>query len=64
MKLSQFKGSTPNSNRQTNFCFGYFRGDIDHPPVFLGFHQGNRFKVGKMCEALTEMDLTEKFNSP
>ena len=24
-------------------------------PVYLGFHQGNRFKVGKMYEALTEM---------
>ena len=21
----------------------------------LGFHQGNRFKIGKMCEALTAM---------
>ena len=28
-------------------------GEIDHPPVFLGSHQGNRFKIGKMYEALT-----------
>ena len=32
-----------------------FPGMIDHPPVFLGFHQGNRLKIGKMYEALTAM---------
>ena len=31
------------------------RGEIDHPPVFNGFHQGNRFKIGKMYEVLTAM---------
>ena len=33
------------------FC----RGEIGHPLVFLGFHQGNRLKIGKMYEALTAM---------
>ena len=35
----------------------FFRGEIDHPPppFFLGFHQGNCFKMGKMYEALTAM---------
>ena len=33
----------------------FFRGEIDYPPAFLGYHQGNRFKMGKMYEALTAM---------
>ena len=54
MKLCQFKWSTP---RQTDFCFGFFQGEIDHPPHtgFLSFHQGNRFKIGKVYEALIAM---------
>ena len=59
MKLYQLKGLPQNSKRQTGFCFGFFRGEIDHPPVFLGFHQGNRFKIGKMYEALTAMVLNQ-----
>ena len=35
MKLCQFKGSTP--KRQTGFCFGFYRGEIDHPPGFSWF---------------------------
>ena len=53
--FASLKGLPQNSKRQTGFCFGFFRGEIDHPPVFLGFHQGNRFKIGKMYEALTAM---------
>ena len=53
--FASLKGLPENSKRQTDFCFGFFRGEIDHPPVFLGFHQGNRFKIGKMYEALTAM---------
>ena len=32
-------------------------GEIEtpHPPIFLGFHKENRFKIGKMYEALTAM---------
>ena len=30
-------------------------GEIDYLPVFLGYHQGNRFKIGKMYEAHTAM---------
>ena len=45
MKLCQFKGSTPKLKTTNWFLFWFFfRGEIDHPPVFLGFHQGNRFK--------------------
>ena len=56
MKLCQFKGSTPKLKKTNWFLFWFFfRGEIDHPPVFLGFHQGNRFKIGKMYEALTAM---------
>ena len=55
-RISQFKGSTQNSKRKTGFCFGFFQGEIEHPPpppMFLGFHQENPFKIGKMYEALT-----------
>ena len=48
-----------NSKRQSGFCFVFFRGGgtTPHPPppVFLGFHQRSRFKIGKMIEALTAM---------
>ena len=44
-----------NSNRQTGFCFAFFRGEIDCPPVFLGYHRGNRFKIGKIYEVLSAM---------
>ena len=55
MKLCQFKGSALKL-RQSGLCFGFFPGgDRPPPPVFLGFHQGNRFKIGKMYEALTAM---------
>ena len=30
-------------------------GEIYYPPVFLGYHKGNRFKIDKMYEALTAM---------
>ena len=53
--FASLKGLPQNSKRQTGFCFGFFRGEIDHPPGFLGFHQGNRFKICKMYEALTAM---------
>ena len=39
----------------------FFREEIDSPPppppIFRGFHHGNRFKIGKMYEALTAMVL-------
>ena len=43
--------------KQTGFCFGFFQGGDrpTPPPVFLGFHGGNRFKVEKMYEALIAM---------
>ena len=55
--FASLKGQPQNSNRQTGFCFSSFWGRIDHPPppVFLGFHWGNRFKMGKMYEAFTAM---------
>ena len=54
--FASFKGLPQNSKRQTGFCFGFFPGgDRPTPPVFPGFHQGNRFKIGKMYEALTAM---------
>ena len=31
--------------------------DWPSPPVFPGFHQGNCFKIGKMCEALAALVL-------
>ena len=56
MELCQFKGSTPKLKKTEWSLFWFFRGEIDHPPsVFLGFHQGNRLKIGKMYEALTTM---------
>ena len=39
MKLSQFKGFTPKLLRQTGFCVGFSQGEIDHPPVSLGFNE-------------------------
>ena len=53
MKLCQFKGSTQNSKWQSDFSFRYFRGEIDHPPGFLGFSPRNRFKISKLYEVLT-----------
>ena len=43
--FASLKGLPQNSKRQTGFCFGFFPGgDRPTPPVFPGFHQGNRFK--------------------
>ena len=53
--FASLKGLPQNPKRQAGFCFGFFRGEIDHPPVFLGFHRGNRFKIGKIYKALTAM---------
>ena len=50
--FASLKGLPQNSKRQSGFCFGFFRWEIDQ---FFGFHQGNRFKIGKMYEALTAM---------
>ena len=56
MELCQFEGSTPKLKKTEWSLFWFFWGEIDHPPsVFLGFHQGNRLKIGKMYEALTTM---------
>ena len=57
--FASLKGLPQNLKRKTGFCIGYFRGEVDHPPplVFLGSHRGNRFKIGKMYEALTAMVL-------
>ena len=37
------------------FLFWFFPGGDRPPPSFLGFHQGNRLKIGKLYEALTAM---------
>ena len=60
MKLCQFKGSTSKLKKTNRFLFWFFPGgDRPPPPVFLGFHQGNRFKIGKMYEALTAMVFSQ-----
>ena len=35
--FASLKGLPQNSRRQTGFCFGFFRGEIDHPPRFSWF---------------------------
>ena len=56
VKLCQFEGSTPKLKKTNWFPFWFFPGgDRAPPPVFLGFQQGNRFKIGKMYGALTAM---------
>ena len=55
MKLCQLTGSTPKLKKTNWFLVWFFPGGDRPPPVFLGFHQGNRFKIGKMYEALTAM---------
>ena len=55
MRLCQFKVSTPKLKQTNWFLFWFFPGEIDYPPVFLGYHKGNRFKIGKIYEALTAM---------
>ena len=55
VKLCQFKGSTPKLKKTNWFLFWFFPVEDRPPPVFLGFHQGNRLKIGKMYEALTAM---------
>ena len=60
MKLCQYKGSTQKLKKTNWFLFWFFfRGEIDHPPVFLGFHQGKRSKIDKMYEALTAMVFSQ-----
>ena len=56
MNLCQFKG-LPKTQKDKVVSVWFFRGggEIDHPPAFLGFHQGNRLKIGKMFKALTAM---------
>ena len=50
------KGSTPKLKKTNWFLFWFFPGgDRPPPPVFIGFLQGNRFKIGKTYEALTAM---------
>ena len=41
--------------------FVFSRGEIDPSPVFLDFHRGNRFIIGKMYEALTAMVFNQLF---
>ena len=57
MKISQFNGSTPKLKKKNWFLFWFFPGGYitppPPPPMFLGFHQENPFKIGKMYEALT-----------
>ena len=56
VKLCQFKGSTPKLKNTKWFLFWFFPGGDRPPsPVSLGFHKGNRLKIGKMYEALTAM---------
>ena len=57
--FSLFKGSTPKLKQTNWFLFRFFPGG-GRPfplPVFLGVHQGNRFKKGTMYEALNTMIL-------
>ena len=57
MNLFQFKG-LPKTQKDKVVSVWFFSGGggkIDHPPAFLGFHQGNRLKIGKMFKALTAM---------
>ena len=52
--FASLKGLPQNLKGQTGFCFGFFRGKIDHPPGFSWFSpRKNCFKIGKMYEALT-----------
>ena len=52
VKLCQFK----KLKKTKWFLFWFFPGGDRPPsPVFLGFHKGNRLKIGKMYEALTAM---------
>ena len=44
---------------EISFCFGFLRGEIDHPPVFLSFHYGNSFKIGKFMILLLRWYLTD-----
>ena len=54
-KLCQFKGSTTKLRKLVSVLV-FSGGDrAPPPPFFLGFHQGNRFKISKMYEALTAM---------
>ena len=53
VKLCQFKGSTPKLKKTNWFLFWFFPVGDRPPPVFLGFHQGNRLKISEMYEALT-----------
>ena len=55
MKLCQFKGSTSKLKKTNRFLFWFVPGGDRPPPGFFGFHRGNRFKIGKMYEALTAM---------
>ena len=57
--FASLKGLPQNPRRQTGFCWFFPGGDRPPPPVFLGFHQGNRFKIGKIYKALTAMVLNQ-----
>ena len=57
VKFCQFKGSTPKLKKTNLFLFWFFPVGDRPPPVFLGFHQGNRLKISEMYEALTAMVL-------
>ena len=63
MKLCQFEGSSPKLKKTNCFLFCFFPGGDRPPPprFFLGLHQGNRFKIGKMYEALTVMVFNQLF---
>ena len=53
--FASLKGLPQNSNRQTGFRFWFFPGEDRPTPGFSRFRRGNRFKMGKMYEALTAM---------
>ena len=53
--FASLKGLPQNSKWQTGFCFGFFRGEIDHPSPPPPRFSGNRFKIGKTYKALTAM---------
>ena len=52
--LLSFKRATTVHNKLVSVLF-FSGGEKDYPLVFPGYYQGNRFKIGKMYEALTAM---------
>ena len=68
MKLCKFKGSPPKLKKTCGFCFGFFRGEIDHPPGFSWFSPRKspqkRLNVrSSHCDGITLRVCTHIFTS-